>query len=66
MKQLIRVTAMAALLAVSSPTLAETTKATMYKKPECSCCEGYAAYLRRNGFEVNMKPTNDLAEISRK
>ena len=66
MKQLIRLTAMAALLAVSSPTLAETIKATMYKNPECSCCEGYAAYLRRNGFEVDVKPTNDLAEISRK
>lgn len=66
MKQLIRLTALAALLAVSSPTLAETIKATLYKNPQCSCCEGYAAYLRKNGFEVDIKPTNDLAEISRK
>ena len=28
--------------------------------------EGYAAYLRQNGFAVDVKPTNDLAEISRK
>ena len=38
----------------------------LYKNPQCSCCEGYAAYLRQNGFEVEVKPTNDLAEISRK
>lgn len=66
MKQLIRLTAITALLAVSSPTLAETIKATMFKNPQCSCCEEYAAYLRKNGFEVDIKPTNDLAEISRK
>jgi hypothetical protein len=66
MKQLIRLATLAGLLAVSSPTLAETIKATMYKNPQCSCCEGYAAYLRKNGFEVDVKPTNDLAEISRK
>jgi hypothetical protein len=66
MKTTIRLTAMVALLALSSPSLADTVKATMYKNPQCSCCEGYAAYLRKNGFEVDIKPTNDLAEISRK
>ena len=40
--------------------------ATLYKNPQCSCCEGYAAYLRDNGFDVDVKPTTDLAEISRK
>jgi hypothetical protein len=30
------------------------------------CCEGYADYLRKNGFTVEVKPTNDLTEISRK
>src|SRR5712691_4809818 len=39
-------------------------KATLYKNPQCSCCEGYADYLRSNGFEVTVKPTNDLATIS--
>ena len=66
MKQLFRLTAVAALLAVSSPTFAETIKATLYKNPQCSCCENYAAYLRKNGFEVDVKPTNNLAEISLK
>ncbi|HET7910962.1 MAG TPA: DUF411 domain-containing protein [Pseudolabrys sp.] len=47
------------------PAAAETTRAILYKNPECTCCEGYAAYLRQNGFEVDIKATNDLTEISR-
>ena len=38
----------------------------LYKDPQCGCCEGYAAYLKENGFDVTVKPTNDLAEISQK
>src|SRR6266849_1966078 len=48
------------------PAIAAPIKATLYKNPQCSCCEGYASYLRSNGFAVDVKPTNDLAEISRK
>ncbi|WP_119390689.1 DUF411 domain-containing protein [Taklimakanibacter lacteus] len=44
----------------------DVRKATLYKNPQCSCCEGYANYLRANGFKVEVKPTNDLTEISRK
>jgi hypothetical protein len=25
---------------------------TLYKNPQCGCCEGYADYLHRNGFKV--------------
>ncbi|WP_428395071.1 DUF411 domain-containing protein [Lichenicoccus sp.] len=39
---------------------------TLYKNPSCDCCEGYARYLDHNGFTVDVRPTNDLAEISRK
>ena len=55
-----------ATLALPLPAAAETIHATLYKDPQCSCCEGYAAYLRKNGFEIDVKPTNDLAEISSK
>ena len=44
----------------------EPTKATLYKNPQCGCCETYAAYLRDNGFDVAVKPTHQLAAISRK
>jgi hypothetical protein len=48
------------------PALAASIQATLYKNPQCTCCEGYAAYLRENGFEIDVKPTNDLAQISKK
>lgn len=63
------------LLATAAPTAvlfesrtaraAPPIQATLYKNPQCTCCEGYAQYLEKNGFQVDVKPTNDLAEISR-
>ena len=43
----------------------EPRKAILYKNPQCGCCEGYAGYLRGNGFEVAVKPTHDHATISK-
>lgn len=54
------------VVALPLPASAEPIHATLYKNPQCSCCEGYATYLRSNGFEVDVKPTNDLAQISSK
>ena len=51
-------------LAAPLPARAEPTQAILYKVPECGCCEGYADYLRQTGFAVDVKPTNDLAQIS--
>jgi len=56
----------AALVGVPLAVHAETLHVTLYKNPQCSCCEGYAAYLRNNGFEVDVKATHDLAQISLK
>jgi hypothetical protein len=39
--------------------------ATLYKNPQCGCCETYADYLRENGFEVTVKPTHDLPLMKR-
>ena len=57
-----------ALTVLASPlrAIAASNHATLYKNPQCSCCEGYARYLRRHGFQVDVTPTNDLAEISQK
>ncbi|MBI4724834.1 MAG: DUF411 domain-containing protein [Rhodomicrobium sp.] len=38
---------------------------TLYKNPQCGCCEEYANYLRQNGFTVTVKPTHELAAMSR-
>jgi hypothetical protein len=55
-----------ATLVLPLPAIAEPLRATLYKNPQCSCCESYATYLRRHGFEVDVKPTNDLMQISAK
>ena len=39
---------------------------TLYKNPQCGCCEGYADHLRENGFAVNSVPTNDLLLMGQK
>lgn len=38
---------------------------TLYKTPQCGCCETYADYLRENGFTVTVKPTEHLVAMSR-
>jgi hypothetical protein len=53
-------------LAVTGSLHAAPVTVTLYKNPECGCCDGYADYLRHRGFAVTSTPTNDLAEISRK
>ncbi len=57
-----------ALLLIAGATAAraeEPTKAILYKAPQCGCCETYAGYLRKNGFDVTVKATHQLANISR-
>ena len=65
---MLRILALATFLSASLAAVqaGELHKALLYKNPQCSCCEGYADYLRQNGFDVEVKPTNDLAEISSK
>ena len=54
------------LAAITAPAAADNRPAaTLYKNPECTCCEGYAAYLRRNGFDVNVVATHDLPLIKK-
>jgi hypothetical protein len=44
---------------------ASASDVTLYKNPQCGCCEEYAKYLTRNGFTVTVKATHDLNVISR-
>ena len=36
---------------------------TLYKDPNCGCCEDYAKYLRQNGYALTIVPTEDLADM---
>ena len=58
------------LLTLTMPAVAPAAgdvqqQATLYKNPQCSCCEEYAKYLRANGFEVKVLPTHDLSLIKK-
>lgn len=56
-----------ASLAASMATWAadDMKQATLYKNPSCGCCEEYADYLRKGGFDVTVVPTHDLDKIKR-
>lgn len=64
MKLTFRLAALAVAMAVPMPAFAAAIDALMYKNPQCSCCEAYAAYLEQNGFKVDVKPVNNLSQIS--
>ncbi len=58
------------VLAAPLDTTADAAKmATVYKDPQCGCCNGYIAHLRNNGFEVeavnldNMSPLKRMAGV---
>ncbi|MBL27272.1 MAG: metal-binding protein [Rhodospirillaceae bacterium] len=53
----------AALLALSMrPTMAaDLPAATLYKDPQCGCCEAYADHLQAEGFMVAVQDTEDLS-----
>ena len=66
MKWLFQVTVLTALLMLPLPAVSETIHATLYKDPQCGCCEGYANYLRKNGFEIDVRPSAERAQMSLK
>ena len=54
------------VLSSSAEPIADRGKITLYKNPQCDCCEGYASYLHHNGFQVTVIPTNDLTVMGQK
>jgi hypothetical protein len=46
-------------------TAAAGTPATLFKDPDCTCCENYGAYLATNGYIVTVVKTTDLAGMNR-
>ena len=66
MRNILKPVFLASLLLGSGAAFAdESQDVTLYKTPQCGCCEEYADYLRQNGFTVTVKPAHDLAAMSR-
>lgn len=40
---------------------AEKASFTMYKNPGCMCCDKWAEHMESNGYEVEIKPIDNLA-----
>ncbi len=58
-----------AAFAVAAPALASPPPkplATLFKNPQCSCCESYAQYLEANDYEVNVVASHDLPLIQQR
>src|SRR5690348_16435819 len=58
--------AAAGLAAMTSRAAEQDNQVTLYKEPQCGCCEGYADYLRKHGYTVTIVPTHDLPLLNEK
>lgn len=68
-KKLKLAAAAASLAIVATRALAQPSPkplATLFKNPQCGCCETYAGYLKSNGYEVKMVPSHDLPLIQQR
>jgi hypothetical protein len=65
LRTVLAILALALALPGGAAYAAERPAATLYKNPQCGCCEEYANYLRRHGFSVKVVPTHDLSLIKK-
>lgn len=66
MKRLLQSITVLALVSLGAPALAQTLEGTLYKDPNCSCCESHAKYLIRQGIKLDIKDVEDISATSRK
>lgn len=69
MHKILKATAVAGALIAAAPALAGPAPkplATVFKNPQCGCCESYGQYLRNNGYEVKVVATHDLPLIQQR
>lgn len=53
----------AATLSLQIPAYAANLAITIYRNPNCGCCDAYARHLEKNGFDVKLVDTFDAASI---
>ncbi|KXS38718.1 MAG: hypothetical protein AWU55_1081 [Halomonadaceae bacterium T82-2] len=51
------------LMGATSASAALPHEATLYKNPQCGCCDGYARHLEKMGVDVTIVDDEALAEI---
>ena len=66
MRHMLKILAATTGLALSTAAIAAGAPkplATVFKNPQCGCCETYGEYLRKSGYDVKMVATHDLPLI---
>lgn len=63
MKNFMRLIGVAAMLVVNVAMAA--VPVTLYKSPDCTCCEKYVSYLKANGFAVKVVETHDMPVVKK-
>lgn len=63
MRRLIIALIFAAAAALPATAFGAGATATLYKNPDCSCCDAYARYLRDQGIEVVVIETASLDAV---
>lgn len=53
------------VLYVFAQSPARAAEVTLYKSPQCGCCQNYAEYLEDNGHTVTVKSTDRVVTMSR-
>ena len=56
----------ALMLALQVPAYAANIPITIYRNPNCGCCDAYARYLEKNGFNVKLVDTLDAGSVHAK
>lgn len=64
MKKLMRMMGVAAMMVMNVAMAA--VPVTLYKSPDCTCCEKYVSYLKANGFSVKVVETRDMPVVKKK
>ena len=66
MRRLIALMVLAVAIGSGPARADQSHTATLYKDPQCGCCEAYADYLRENGFELTVEATDELSLIKQR
>ncbi|HCY63198.1 MAG TPA: CopG family transcriptional regulator [Oxalobacteraceae bacterium] len=56
----------AVLLAASSLVHAAGEAITVYKDPNCGCCEGWVEHLRESGYKVKAVNSEDMSAVKKR
>ena len=48
-------------LLLSAPSPLAPIRITVYKDPSCGCCKSWVDHLRKHGFDVAVRDTNDVS-----